>query len=118
MLIADEAHHLGAEQRRKQYPQHIPYRLALSATPDRWFDDAGTAALRAYFGPTVFAFPLEQAIGISLTPYYYYPHLVELNEDELDEYKALTVRIARLFGQEDEHAQTALEALLIKRALA
>ncbi len=72
LLIADEAHHLGAERSRQNYPHHIPYRLALSATPDRWFDDAGTAALRAYFGKTVYAFTLEQAIGVSLTPYRYY----------------------------------------------
>ena len=57
MIIADEAHHLGAEHSRQYYPQHIPFRLALSATPDRWFDDIGTAALRAYFGTTVFALP-------------------------------------------------------------
>jgi superfamily II DNA or RNA helicase len=38
VFIADEAHHLGAEQRRQSYPEHVPFRLALSATPDRWFD--------------------------------------------------------------------------------
>lgn len=62
LLIADEAHHLGAEQRRQSYPEHVPFRLALSATPNRWFDDAGTLALRDYFGETVFSFTLEQAI--------------------------------------------------------
>ena len=63
LFIADEAHHLGAERSRQQFPEHIPYRLALSATPDRWFDDVGTDALRAYFGETVFSFPLEKATG-------------------------------------------------------
>ena len=67
LIIADEAHHLGAERSRQNYPHQIPYRLALSATPDRWFDDVGTAVLRAYFGETVYSFPLEQAIGINLT---------------------------------------------------
>ncbi|GAB4267435.1 MAG: DEAD/DEAH box helicase family protein [Candidatus Promineifilaceae bacterium] len=116
LLIADEAHHLGAEQSRRHYPAHIPYRLALSATPDRWFDDMGTAALRAYFGETVFAFPLEQAIGISLTPYYYYPHLVELTDEEMAEYEALSLKIARLVNQEEVEKQEALKMLLIKRA--
>jgi len=116
LIIADEAHHLGAERSRQHYPEYIPYRLALSATPDRWFDDAGSDVLRAYFGETVFTFSLEDAIGVSLTPYYYYPHLVSLTEDEMVEYEALSLKIARLINQEDEDKQAALKMLLIKRA--
>lgn len=116
LLIADEAHHLGAERSRQNYPQHIPYRLALSATPDRWFDDVGSVALRDYFGETVFSFTLEQAIGVSLTPYYYYPHLVSLADDEMAEYEALSLKIVRLMNQEDVEKQAALKMLLIKRA--
>lgn len=116
LLIADEAHHLGAERGRGSFPQHVPFRLALSATPDRWFDDIGTAALRTYFGETVFALPLDKAIGVSLTPYYYYPHLVPLTDDELDKYAELSAKISRLFNREDEEGQLALKMLLIKRA--
>jgi superfamily II DNA or RNA helicase len=104
LIIADEAHHLGAERSRQNYPQQIPYRLALSATPDRWFDDEGTAALRGYFGETVFSFPLEQAIGVSLTPYYYHPHIVQLTDEE------------QLAGRDDERAQESLKLLLMRRA--
>jgi len=116
LLIADEAHHLGAEVSRQSYPQNVPFRLALSATPDRWFDDVGTVALRDYFGETVFRFPLDKAIGISLTPYYYHPHLVSLTEEELEHYEELTVKIAMIVGHEDQKAQDALKLLLIKRA--
>jgi len=116
LLIADEAHHLGAERSRWSYPDNIPFRLALSATPDRWFDDEGTLALRSYFGETVFAFPLEKAIGVSLTPYYYYPHLVSLTDEELEQYQELSVKIARLVNSKDEKKQEALEMLLIRRA--
>ena len=116
LLIADEAHHLGAERSRLSYPENIPFRLALSATPDRWFDDAGTLALRAYFGETVFSFPLEKAIGVSLTPYYYHPHLVPLTDEELEQYEELSAKIAKLINSKDEKRQQALEMLLIKRA--
>jgi superfamily II DNA or RNA helicase len=116
LLIADEAHHLGAERSRQNYPQHIPYRLALSAIPDRWFDDEGSAALRAYFGETVFSFPLEKAIGVSLTSYYYYPHLVQLTDEELEAYQELSAKIAQLAGRSDERAQESLKLLLIRRA--
>ncbi len=116
LLIADEAHHLGAERSRQNYPPNMPFRVALSATPDRWFDDVGTAALRAYFGKTVFAFPLEKAIGVSLTPYYYYPHSVPLTDEELERYEELSVKIAPLMTREDEDGQRALKMLLIRRA--
>lgn len=116
LLIADEAHHLGAERSRQSYPQNVPFRLALSATPDRWFDDVGTVALREYFGETVFAFPLEDAIGVSLTPYYYYPHLVPLTDEELVRYGELSAKIARLVNRDDEDGQQALKMLLIRRA--
>lgn len=116
LLIADEAHHLGAEHRRQAYPEHIPYRLALSATPERWFDDAGTSALREYFGETVFSFPLEQAIGVSLTPYYYHPHRVTLTDEEMERYAELSAKIARLAHRNDAEAQEKLRILLIKRA--
>jgi len=116
LIIADEAHHLGAETGRQNYPYGIPFRLALSATPDRWFDEVGTSALRDYFGETVFSFPLEKAIGVSLTPYYYHPHLVSLTEDELEKYQDLSIRIARLANREDEEGKQNLKMLLIRRA--
>ncbi len=115
LLIADEAHHLGAKSHRQNYPEHILFRLALSATPDRWFDDIGTLALRSYFGKTVFSFPLENAIGISLTPYYYYPHLVSLTDEELDQYYELSRKIAQLANIQDEKKFQLVEMLLIRR---
>lgn len=116
LLIADEAHHLGAERSRSSYPANVPFRLALSATPDRWFDEEGTRELRRYFGPTVYAFPLERAIGVSLTPYHYHPVLVPLTDDELDEYQALSARCARLMDREDDAGRNSLRLLMIRRA--
>mgnify|MGYP000125223841 CR=1 FL=1 len=116
LLIADEMHHLGADRSRAQLPDTIGYRLGLSATPDRWFDDVGTEVLREYFGETAFSYPLEDAIGVVLTPYRYFPQLVELTGDELSEYQELSHKIARLMNSDYTDAQEALEMLLIKRA--
>lgn len=116
LLLADEAHHLGAEQSRWSYPEQISFRLALSATPDRWFDDKGTESLREYFGETVFSFSLKEAIGISLTPYYYYPHLVSLTDEELEQYQELSVKIAKIVHQKNTQRNQVLEMLLIRRA--
>ena len=116
LLIADEMHHLGAEQSRTRLPMHIAYRLGLSATPDRWFDDAGTAVLRDYFDETVFEYTLEAAIGTVLTPYRYYPLLVELTTDEFAEYQQFSAQITRLMHANTSELEEALEMLLIKRA--
>jgi len=116
LLIADEMHHLGADHGRKRLPENLDYRLGLSATPDRWFDDDGTAALREYFGETAFTYPLEDAIGVVLTPYRYFPQLVELTDDELSDYQEMSRKIARLMSSDDPDVKEALEMLLIKRA--
>ena len=116
LFIADEAHHLGAETSRRRLPERVDYRLALSATPDRWYDDIGTVALRAYFGQTVYKLPLADAIGVSLTPYYYHPVLVELGSEELEEYKVLSAKIGRLMAQTGDEENEQLARLLVKRA--
>ena len=118
VLVADEAHHLGATKSRQNLPNLFSYRLGLSATPNRWFDPEGTAALRAYFRETVYEFPLAQAIEAGyLCSYSYLPHLVELTEGELYEYEALTAKIAKLYARknDDEVTEQLLEALLRQR---
>ena len=118
LLVADEMHHLGAEHGRFALPPLFEYRMGLSATPDRWFDEEGTQSLRNYFGGTVFEFTLADAIAQGfLTEYYYYPHLVELTIDEVEKYEELTRRIARSYNIEPaSRNRVLLEALLRQRA--
>ncbi len=128
LFIADEAHHLGAPKRRAQLPASARFRLALSATPERYFDAEGTRALRAYFGPTAFTFGLSEAIGVCLTPYDYHPVLVELKSDENAEYRALSAKIGSVFAAQkargggggatrsENGADEMLKSLLMKRA--
>ena len=78
LVIADEAHNLGSATYLAALPQNATYRLALSATPDRWFDDEGTDELIQYFGKIIFELPMDRAIAMgALTRYHYYPRLVE-----------------------------------------
>ena len=118
LLVADEMHHLGAEHSRLALPTNFEYRMGLSATPDRWFDEEGTQSLRDYFGDTVFEFTLSDAIAQGfLTEYYYYPHLVDLTADEIERYEELTRRIARLYNASAESRSLEFqEALLRQRA--
>lgn len=119
MLVADEVHHLGTTVALQTLPPNFAYRLGLSATPDRWMDEVGTAGIHGYFGNTVYEYSLRDAIRDGrLTPYYYYPHVVELTEAELDDYSQLTTRIARLsaLASRDSGARQHLEALLRQRS--
>ena len=63
LLIADEVHNLGRQQFRDAPPTFFEHRLGLSATPIRQYDEKGTEAIADFFGPVVFHFGLEEAIG-------------------------------------------------------
>ncbi|MEO3781755.1 DEAD/DEAH box helicase family protein [Actinocorallia sp. B10E7] len=102
LIIADEAHHLGSSSRRAALPASAIYRLALSATPERWFDDEGTDALIGYFGPIAFELGLAQAIEMgALCRYHYRPRLVELTDRETALYLELTGQIAKRMAAGD-----------------
>lgn len=95
LLVADEVHALGAESRFKNLMEYR-YRLGLSATPNRYFDADGTENLKKYFGNTVKKFSIERAIAENiLSSYRYIPHIVNLNNEEMKQYTALTRKIAR-----------------------
>jgi len=94
LLIADECHNLGAASFTANPPEAFDYRLGLSATPIRQYDEEGTEALIGYFGEICFSFTLEQAIGTCLTEYDYHVHFVELTADEMREWTDLTDQIA------------------------
>ena len=88
----------------------------MSATPIRQYDEAGTEQLFAFFGPIVFQFTLEEAIGRCLVEYEYYVHSVELTEDEMNEWYAITEKIKKNAWQlEDDDPDKYLTKLLIRR---
>lgn len=102
MVIADEAHNLGSSAYRSSLPSNATYRLALSATPERWFDDEGTDAIIDYFGPIVFELGMREAIEMgALCRYTYIPRLVELNDAETSLYVDLTAQIAQRIAAGD-----------------
>jgi len=125
MLIADEVHHLGSDHMQSGLLDDFDYRLGLSATPERYYDEEGTQKLRSYFGETVFEYDLTDAIESgALCEYYYVPHIIELDGEELDEYLHLSQKIGRMIGGSDDgedggisfEDNQALQNLLFKRA--
>lgn len=119
LLIADEVHNLGSEGFITDPPDFFDYRLGLSATPIRQYDEEGTEQLFSFFGPIVFQFTLEEAIGRCLVEYEYYVHPVELTEDEMEEWYELTEKIGKNAwrqenGDDDEYL---LKLLRDRRAI-
>ena len=115
MLIADEAHSLGAESFIRNKPEFFEKRLALSATPERQYDPDGTEEIFEFFGPTVYEFGLDRAIGFCLVPYQYYIHACTLSGDELEEFERLSQRIGAAMGSGASEEDTGLQGLLIAR---
>ncbi|BAY37427.1 hypothetical protein NIES2111_17650 [Nostoc sp. NIES-2111] len=125
-IVGDEAHNLGAPKLEESLPRRVGLRLALSATPERYFDDDGTQSLFDYFGPVLQPeFTLRDAIAQgALVHYLYYPILVELTEAESIAYLKLTKRIGRsLLYKEKNNGESPnfednedLKPLLMQRA--
>lgn len=126
LFIGDEVHGLGSSQIKKGLLEEYDYRIGLSATPKRWFDDYGTSIIEDYFGNNNFEFTISDALctinpltgKTFLVNYYYFIEFIELTEDELEEYKKLTSDITKLFNysKKSEKYKERRENLLFKRA--
>jgi superfamily II DNA or RNA helicase len=102
LLIADEVHNLGSPTFIENTPDFFEYRLGLSATPVRQYDQQGTDALFAFFGDVVFRFTLEEAIGRCLVEYDYYVHPVYLSASEIEKWFELSQEIQRNSWRDDD----------------
>lgn len=122
VFIADEAHNIGsASVLNKLAAIPSQKRIGLSATPKRIYDPEGSSAMEAFFHdrePYTYNFSMERAIeeGI-LCKYHYYPHIVNLDGDELEEYVEISKRLSKLAAMSNGSAdnQDAIERLLLKR---
>ncbi|MDP1552606.1 MAG: DEAD/DEAH box helicase family protein, partial [Methanobacteriaceae archaeon] len=115
LLIVDEMHGIGSAENRFALIDDYKYRLGLSATPERWYDDEGTEIINNYFGGRIYSFDMGMAIEKGyLSPYIYKPIFVDLDEDELEEYLELTNQIARLVSKKN-HDEKKLTLLSNKR---
>lgn len=125
LLIGDEVHGLGALKTRKGLLDEYRYRIGLSATPSRWFDEEGSALIENYFGNNSYVFTIKDALKTInpltgkpfLVNYRYYPHFIQFTDDELVEYKSLSDKITRMSRKTDDDAGArVLQFLLFKRA--
>lgn len=122
LLIADEAHNMGSTLMLKAMKRVVfQRRIGLSATPHRQYDPQGNRSINDFFGIKdhyTFEYSMAEAIekGV-LCKYRYFPHVVNLNEDEMEEYLILSKQIAKFFHDDTEmfDDDPVLTALLLKR---
>jgi superfamily II DNA or RNA helicase len=105
-FIGDEVHGLGSDEQRKGLIGAYDARMGLSATPERYYDEAGSRYLLNYFDGVVYEYPLADAIPEYLTPYEYHPIIVEMTEEEVEEYKEQSQKIAAVASNEDVDDET------------
>ena len=123
LLIADEAHNVGAPNIISKLDQvKILRRIGLSATPERQFDDNGNNAVMKFFGcddKYTFEYSMKDAIDNGfLCRYKYYPHVVRLNEGEMAEYKKISLQLAKFYNIDEgtfSDADDIVMRLLLKR---
>ena len=123
LLIADEAHNMGSGRILDKL-DGIPFlrRIGLSATPERQFDDAGTARLYEFFGASdkfTFEYTMQEAIDNGfLCRYYYYPHIARLTDAEMAEYMKISLKLAKMYNnsrKDFKKSDDILKILLLKR---
>lgn len=123
LLIADEAHNMGAGRILDRLGGvKILRRIGLSATPKRQFDETGNYAIMDFFGchdGYTFEYDMQEAINNGfLCRYRYYPHLVKLNDSEMAEYMRISLQLAKFFNVDSESfpkSDDILMRLLLKR---
>lgn len=122
ILIADEAHNVGSPMVRAAFSTlPIKKRIALSATPNRRYDEDGTKAIEAFFHdepPYCYSFPMERAIKEGrLMHYLYYPRIAYLNDEEMKRYIYYTKKLMAFFdpGKQRLKENQEVKDLLMKR---
>lgn len=98
LIIHDEVHGFGSPSTRETVGDltgDLRYRLGLSATPEREYDEDGNEFIDQAVGPVIFRFELKDAItrGI-LCPFDYIPLPWELTEDDKDNVQKVYARKA------------------------
>jgi len=110
LFICDEVHAIGSAKQRQALRPDYKFRVGLSATPQRMFDEEGTSLIREYFGNNSFEFTIHDALTTIntitgrpfLNNYNYNPEFVELTKVEQKKYDKLTVRTYTLKQKKDK----------------
>ena len=118
--IADEAHNIGSVSSLKHLPENIRWRIGLSATPERIYDDWGSERLYEFFNSRppeyTYRYTMKEAIEENILCHYdYYPIFVELTSPEMEAYEAVTAQLRKFIDSDTGKYKPEAEKLLLKR---
>lgn len=120
VFIADEAHNLGASGPVKHLPHTIKFRIGLSATPERIYDEGGSNKIYEFFNSKppkyTYRFTMKDAIetGI-LCKYEYYPLFISLTDEEMELYNLKTEQLRKFIDPDTGKYKKEAEMLLMAR---
>ena len=123
LFIGDEVHSMGSRKQRNALLDLYEYRIGLSATPERMFDDVGSKIIKQYFGNNSYEFTIADALKTInpltgrpfLNRFNYYPIFVPLSVKEENAYNKLTQQIFALKNL-DDYDEDDLQRLYDRRA--
>ena len=123
LFVGDEVHATGSAKQRNALLPAYEYRIGLSATPERMFDEGGTSLIREYFGSKTFEFTIADALNTTnpitgrpfLNQFYYYPVFIPLTDEENKRYAKISQQIA-IVKSHDDYDPMDLQRLYDRRA--
>ena len=119
IYVADEAHNIGSQNSLKHLPEMINWRIGLSATPERIYDDLGTEKLYEFFDSKppkyTYRYTMKQAIEEGILCHYdYYPIFIELTSSEMEEYERISDQLRKYIDADTGKYKPNAERLLLK----
>lgn len=120
IYVADEAHNIGSQNSLKHLPEMIKWRIGLSATPERIYDDLGSERLYDFFNSRppeyTYRYTMKQAIEEGILCHYdYYPIFIELTSSEMNEYERISEQLRKFIDSDTGKYKSDAEKLLLKR---
>lgn len=120
IFIADEAHNIGSPSSLKNLPEMIKWRIGLSATPERIYDDYGSEKLYKFFNSRppeyTYRYTMKRAIDENILCHYeYFPIFIELTCIEMDQYETISAKLRKFIDSETGKYKPEAEKLLLLR---
>lgn len=120
IYVADEAHNIVSQNSLNHLPEMINWRIGLSATPERIYDDLGSEKLYEFFNSKppkyTYRYTMKQAIEEGILCHYdYYPIFIELTSSEMEEYERISDQLRKYIDADTGKYKPDAEKLLLKR---
>jgi superfamily II DNA or RNA helicase len=123
LIVIDEVHGFGAESLRTRLQgkmSPIPYRLGLSATPEREYDEIGNEFIEKEIGPVIFRYDLKDAIRDNiLCEFDYVPLSYQLSEEDKEgikrAYRAYSARTKNNIPENEARIQLYMDLAAVRK---